>query len=176
MTQRGIFLSVDRVLGLLAHTMGQLDLAVGHYEDALAICRKGFLAELAWTCCDYADTLFPRNKPGDREKAMHMLDESLTISAELGMRPLADRAQDRLDQLATTETESPGYPDGLSQREVEVLRLLSEGKSNREIGEELVITEGTVRRHVSNIFDKIGVANRTEAARYATLQGLVSSP
>ncbi len=68
----------------------------------------------------------------------------------------------------------PDYPNGLSQREVEVLRLLALGKSNREIGDELVITEGTVRRPVSNVYDKIGVSNRTAATRYALREGLVS--
>ncbi len=40
--------------------------------------------KLAWTCCDYADTLLQRNEPGDREKAMSLLDECLAISSELG--------------------------------------------------------------------------------------------
>ena len=57
---------------------------------------------------------------------------------------------------------------------MEVLRLVALGKSNREIGDEMVITEGTVRRHVSNVYQKIGVSNRTEATRYALREGLVS--
>ncbi len=99
MTQRGAFLSVDRVLGLLAQTMGQADVAGDHFEDALTICRNGFLPELAWTCCDYADALLRRNDPGDREKAMSLLDESLAISSELGMRPLMERVISRQDGL-----------------------------------------------------------------------------
>ncbi len=47
--------------------------------------------ELAWTCCDYADTLLQRNEPSGREKAMAMLDESVAISSELGRRPLMER-------------------------------------------------------------------------------------
>jgi tetratricopeptide (TPR) repeat protein len=83
---------VDRLLGLLAHTMGNLNQAKEHFEDALSFCRKaGYGPELAWTCCDYADTLLQRNEPGDREKAMSLLDESLSISTELGMRPLMER-------------------------------------------------------------------------------------
>jgi len=50
---------------------------------------------LAWTCCDYADTLLQRNDSGDREKAMSLLDESLSISSELGMRPLMERVLSR---------------------------------------------------------------------------------
>ncbi|HWC28653.1 MAG TPA: LuxR C-terminal-related transcriptional regulator [Dehalococcoidia bacterium] len=56
---------------------------------------------------------------------------------------------------------------GLSQRELEVLRLIAAGRSNQQIADELVISQNTVIRHVSNIFGKIGAANRTEAASYA---------
>ena len=60
----------------------------------------------------------------------------------------------------------------LSAREVEVLRLLGAGRSNQQIADALVISLNTVRRHVSNIFDKTGAANRVEAAQYATRNGL----
>ncbi len=49
----------------------------------------------AWACCDYADTLLQRNGPGDRDKATSLLDESLAISSELGMRPLMERVLSR---------------------------------------------------------------------------------
>ena len=68
------------------------DLHNDHFEGALAFCRKArYRPELAWTCCDYADTLLQRNNPGDMEKANSLLDESLAISTELGMRPLMER-------------------------------------------------------------------------------------
>ncbi len=80
--------------------LGGLDQAAGHFEDALAFCRKaGCRTELAWTCCDYADTLLQRNEPGDREKAMSLLDESLAVSSELGMRPLMERVLSRQEIL-----------------------------------------------------------------------------
>ena len=87
------------LLGLLAHTMGNLDQAMAHFEDALALLRSGYRPELAWTCCDYADTLLQRNESGDREKAMTLLDESLAISSELGMRPLMERVLSRREIL-----------------------------------------------------------------------------
>ena len=88
------------MLGLLAHTMGNLDQAAAHFEGALAFCRKaGYRPELAWTCCDYADTLLQRKEPSDREMAMFLLDESLSISTELGMRPLMERVLSRQDGL-----------------------------------------------------------------------------
>lgn len=65
------------------------------------------------------------------------------------------------------------YPGGLTKREVEVLRLIASGRSNQQIADELVISLNTVIRHVSNIFAKTGVANRAEAATYASRHGLV---
>ncbi len=91
---------IDRLLGLLAQTMGNLDDSTAHFEDALAFCRKaGYRPELAWSLCDYADMLSERDGPGDQEKAMKLLDESLAISTELGMRPLMDRVQSRRETL-----------------------------------------------------------------------------
>ncbi|MCZ6538999.1 MAG: response regulator transcription factor [Chloroflexi bacterium] len=68
---------------------------------------------------------------------------------------------------------TPAYPYGLSEREVEVLRLVAAGHSNQKIADELFLSRYTIVRHVSNIFGKIGAANRTEAATYANRQGLV---
>ena len=78
----------------------KLDDATAHFEDALAFCRKsGYRPELAWSLCDYADMLRERNGPGDRDKAMAMLDESLAISRELGTRPLVERVLSRREIL-----------------------------------------------------------------------------
>jgi len=93
-------LAVDRLLGLLAQTIGSFDQAMAHFEDALAFCRKaGYRPELAWTCCDYADALLKRKGREDRAKAISLLDESLAISSELGMRPLMERVLSRREIL-----------------------------------------------------------------------------
>jgi DNA-binding CsgD family transcriptional regulator len=75
-------------------------------------------------------------------------------------------------------TQRAGMPEGtgahgLSRREIEVLRIVAEGKSNRDIASELVISERTVARHVQNIFHKLGVSSRTEAAAFAFSRDLV---
>ncbi|MFQ6029889.1 MAG: hypothetical protein ACE5Q6_20630, partial [Dehalococcoidia bacterium] len=91
---------IDRLLGLLAQTLGKPEPAAQHFEDALSFCRKAsYRPELAWTCCDYANTLLQRNNPGDRERAMSLLDESLALSTDLGMRPLMERVLSRRDIL-----------------------------------------------------------------------------
>jgi NarL family two-component system response regulator LiaR len=70
--------------------------------------------------------------------------------------------------------ENPPTPDPLSDRELEVLRLVAKGMGNKEIAEHLVITEATVRSHVSNILGKLHLANRVQATLYALQEGLTS--
>ncbi len=73
---------------------------IAREDVAQSFCWKvGYRPELAWTCCDYTDTLLQRNEPGNREKALSLLDESLAISSELGMRPLVERLLSRRDIL-----------------------------------------------------------------------------
>jgi len=64
--------------------------------------------------------------------------------------------------------------DPLTERELEVLKLVAHGGTNREIADQLIVTEGTVRTHVSNILDKLHLASRTQATLYALREGLAS--
>ncbi len=71
--------------------------------------------------------------------------------------------------------EMPGQQkDRLSEREVQILRLLTQGKLDQEIAEELVLTEVTIRTHISRILAKLGLENRVQAALYGLRSGLVS--
>jgi DNA-binding CsgD family transcriptional regulator len=163
----------DHLLGLLSHTVGNLDRATIHFEDALAFCRKaGYRPELAWTCCDYADALVHRNNPGDHAKAMSLLEESLYISGELGMRPLTVRAASLQEKAQLEPVRAAEYPGGLTKREVEVLQLIAGGKSNSEIAEGLVLSVRTVERHITNIYAKINARGRADATSYALSHGL----
>jgi DNA-binding NarL/FixJ family response regulator len=71
------------------------------------------------------------------------------------------------------ETRAASLPDKLSSREVEVLRLVAQGHSNREIGERLFISGNTVANHVRSVLQKTGTANRAEATAYAARHGLL---
>ena len=82
-------------------------------------------------------------------------------------RPDLDRL-DRLVPPAHTQV-----PSGLTSRQVEVLILVAAGKTNREIGEELYVSEHTVRRHLQNIFTRIEVTTRAAATAYAYEHGLM---
>jgi DNA-binding NarL/FixJ family response regulator len=65
------------------------------------------------------------------------------------------------------------WPEGLSDREVEVLRLVARGLSNREVAEELVVSRRTAEHHVQHIYAKIGVSTRAAAALFAMEHGLL---
>ena len=82
---------------------------------------------------------------------------------------VASRLLQRMAQPAAT-----GTPAALTNREVDVLRLLAQGRANKEIAASLVISERTVKFHVSAILSKLGAGNRTEAVRLAVQRGLVT--
>jgi NarL family two-component system response regulator LiaR len=88
-----------------------------------------------------------------------------TLEPEIARKVLFELAQ---------PPKQPPTPDPLTGRELDVLRLIAQGKSNREIAEELVLAEMTVRTHVSNILGKLHLASRTQAALYALKEGLAS--
>ncbi len=78
------------------------------------------------------------------------------------------------DKPAPANTTADGLVIPLTEREREVLNALAQGLSNREIAEQLVITEGTVKNHVSSLIDKLGVRDRTQAVLKGQELGLIS--
>jgi DNA-binding CsgD family transcriptional regulator len=177
--------SIPRLLGLLAKTMGDQQAAAGHFEDALELCGEGgYRPELAWVCYEYASLLLEAGlgsvpqPAGYRDRGALLLQEASVLAEALGMTPLLERIMS-LQELTLPST--PGksdegttkYPDDLTQREVDVLRLIAAGKSNQQIADELFISVHTVIYHVRNIFSKTGASNRTGAASYAVQHHLV---
>ena len=100
---------------------------------------------------------------GDHEAAALELEAARGIFERLGAKP----------DLGRLAARAPADAHGLSRRELEVLRLVASGKSNREIASQLVISEHTVARHLQNIFAKLGVSSRTAATAFAFEHDLV---
>ncbi len=90
----------------------------------------------------------------------------------LGITSIEPRIADKLMREIQRTSDSPPTEEPLTNREMEVIQLLAEGLSNQEIAERLVISERTVRTHVTNILGKLHLANRTQAALYALREGL----
>jgi len=104
---------------------------------------------------------------GDEDSALMEFEAARAALVELGAGP----ALVQLDALMNTATAGP--PGPLTAREVEVVRLVAAGKTNRAIATELYLSEKTVARHISNVFPKIGVSSRAAATAYAYEHGLV---
>jgi DNA-binding NarL/FixJ family response regulator len=104
---------------------------------------------------------------GDEDTGRMELDAARRALHELGAAPELDRVKDLF------RAEAPKAAGGLTAREVEVLRLVAAGRTNRAIADQLVISEKTVARHVSNIFTKLGLSSRSAATAYAYQHDLV---
>ena len=114
---------------------------------------------------------------GNRDEAAPRLRRAAGLAGDLGARPLTQQIarharQLRVDLPAASQAATPTRY-GLTEREFEVLRLVADGRGNRDIAAELFISPKTASVHVSNILAKLGVATRTEAAATAHRQGLL---
>jgi DNA-binding CsgD family transcriptional regulator len=104
---------------------------------------------------------------GDQDGCRLDLDAARRLFEQLNAEPSLARME---QQFGRTVRQRPGL---LSERELQVLRLLAAGKTNRAIAEELFISEKTVARHVSNIFDKVGASSRSGATAWAFQHNLI---
>ena len=157
-----------RVLAMLAALIGKTGEAAKYFEEQIGADRRGgFLPSLADTSHDYAAVLLESSSNLDRPKIRALIDEGAKIAGELGMKPLIERFDVLETRLASRRGGRPEFPAGLTVREAEVLRLIAAGRSRQEMATELVVSENTIGRHVSNIYSKLGVTNRAEATSFA---------
>ena len=160
------------VHALSAHASGATLLAEGYAGAALAALDR---ARTLWRGLDApydvarADALagLAYRALGDADTSELQLDAARRVFRELGALP--DLA--RLDQLAASVRSR--HAGGLTAREVQVLRLVAEGRTNRAIADVLGISEKTVARHMSNIFTKLDLSSRAAATAYAFQHGMV---
>jgi DNA-binding CsgD family transcriptional regulator len=164
--------SADRYLGVLSAVLGDWERSERHFESALELNRHlGARTWLAHTAFEYARMLLTRRAGDDRMQAAALLGEAAALADATGMRALSAR----IGRLGPAVAVPAPFPDSLSRREVEILRLVARGLSNRDIGAELTISEHTAANHVRSILRKTGCANRTEATTYAHRRGLVTA-
>jgi DNA-binding CsgD family transcriptional regulator/tetratricopeptide (TPR) repeat protein len=162
--------SADRYLGMLAATLGERERAEEHFERAMEENeRMGALTWVAHTAYEYGRFLLGRGR-GSRERADALLGEAASLAKRIGMEGLLARIR-----ALGVPAPDGGLPAGLSPREAQILELVARGLSNREIGEELSISEHTAANHIRSILRKTDCANRTEAASYAHRHGLASA-
>jgi DNA-binding CsgD family transcriptional regulator len=160
----------DRLRGGLARLVGLPNEAESHFRAALALADRS--ASPVWRAHVQYDWAVLATARSDFAKADAMVGEAHAVAVALGMNALAERASSLRARVAAP---SPSLSDreGLSHRELEVLRLIAEGCSNREIGERLFISQHTAANHVRSILQKLGCANRAEAAAFAVHRNLI---
>jgi DNA-binding CsgD family transcriptional regulator len=181
----GCFLGASaHYLGLLAVTVDRWDDAVRHFEAALVNNgRIGARPSLAWAQHDYAAALLRRaseeraTRNEERARARALLDEARGTARELDM-PRLTADIDRLlaevsAEAATFRLPHSAFPDRLTAREFEILRLLAQRFSNNEIAADLVLSVRTVERHIANIYAKTGIHARRDARDYLARHGLL---
>lgn len=158
------------VRAMAAYARATVELASGQVVEALGQAREstrlwsdiGAPYEAARARVLVARAL---RELGDEDSATGELAVAGRAFAEVGAAPAAQEVDKLLGRAR---------PGGLTEREIEVLSLVAEGKSNYEIARVLVLSQKTVERHLSNIFSKLDVSSRTAAAAYAHDHGLMS--
>ena len=149
-----------------AQARGAVQLAEGEAHAALSLLRQ------AWSAWQEVEALYEAARVrvligvacrdlGDTDAAEMEFDAARWIFQQLGARPDLARVE------ALSRTVRPSAAGGLSAREIQVLRLVAAGKTNRQIASQLFISERTVERHVSNIFNKLDLPSRAAATAYA---------
>jgi DNA-binding CsgD family transcriptional regulator len=162
------FGTTELYLAMLACTANRPDIAREHFDNAVTHNR----AMRAWpylarTLYRYGVFLLARSTDTERRMGSQQLREAEGLARRLGMSRLVVEINSVLHVR-----EGVGFPDELTAREVEVLRLLAIGRTNKDVSLVLDISLNTVATHVRSILNKTQCANRTEAATYAIRNGL----
>ena len=158
---------------LAAHRrLGELDTAAGDYPAAADhLAQALVLADACAAPYERALTLLAlaelRAAQGQASDVAAPLSEARAAFTDLGATPAMARADALAARLIAAPSAPVAYPTGLTAREVEVLRLLAAGKSNRAIAAALFLSPHTVERHVANVYAKTGAHGRAEATAFA---------
>jgi DNA-binding CsgD family transcriptional regulator len=161
-------IATHRFLGTLATRTGDFDAAADHLQrsrDLVEACALPY--ERALTMLEQAELAIAKRTDANAQELLVDVKQVLT---DLGARPALERAEKLLARISPRRVEEQF---GLTRRELDVLRLLERGLSDKAIAEELYISHHTVMHHVSSILRKLDVDSRTAAAAKAVRTGLV---
>ena len=165
--------AADLYLAELACTANRQDRALAHFDAALRVNRAmRAWPSLARTLFRYGTFLTSQHSDSQQHLGLQQLREAEQLARRLEMAGLV---ADIEASLHRSESDAE-YPDELTVREVEVLRLLAIGRTNKDVSLVLAISLNTVATHVRSILNKTQCANRTEAAAYAIRHGLHQIP
>jgi DNA-binding CsgD family transcriptional regulator len=165
-----VYGSADRYIAELDSVLGAPSADL-HFERALAMDRRmGAVTHQVETLAAWSRHRSRGHGAAGEPSAVGLADEARALARRIGHR----RVLGDLDAEPSPAPARPQLPDGLSERELDVLRLVAAGLSNREIGERLFITTNTAANHVRSILSKTRAPNRTAAAMYAIQHGLLS--
>jgi len=161
----------DRFLGNLTALLGRFDDAQRHYDVAMQLAERS--RSPVWQAHVLHDNARLLHRCGDHARAVESGVRAREIATNLGMMSIANRPVPGANGAVTSPPATVVMlPNGLTAREVAVLALVAAGRSNREIGEQLHISQNTAANHVRAILQKTACANRAEAAAYAVRRGL----
>jgi DNA-binding CsgD family transcriptional regulator len=168
----GAYGAIDRYLGQLAELLARPTDAARHLESALRFDeRTGSPTWSAHSRCALGVFLARRARRDDQTRAHELLSEAEATAQSLGMAALARRCRSALATMRDTDPDA--VDPGLTTRELAILRLVAQGKTNKAVGEELHVSQHTVANHVRAILLKTGCANRAEASAWAQRRGLL---
>ncbi|MFB7636428.1 response regulator [Streptomyces sp. NPDC056149] len=178
-----------RMVAELAPDIVLMDLRMPRCDgvEATRRIRKEHAGTQVVVLTTYADddSLFPAlqagargylTKDADGDEIVRAIDD--VLSGEAGLSPkIQRRLLERLAEPVRNRPEPPDEPpDGLTAREVDVLRLVAAGQSNPEIARTLHVSMATVKTHINNLFAKAGLRDRAQAIHYAYRHGLAEPP
>jgi DNA-binding NarL/FixJ family response regulator len=159
----------DLYLAMLAATANRPELASRHFEQALALNRAMHAwPSLARTLFRHGAFLVTREAEAEQRLGLQQLREAERLGRRFAMKRLVID----IDALLHARNGGATFPDELTAREVEVLRLLAIGRTNKDVSQILAISLNTVATHVRNILNKTQCANRSDVAAYAIRHGL----